>query len=93
MGEWLWLFQWITTALGPWVVPRLAVILLEWPFHLLCSGAAGLLVWRLTFCICPAYSGARWTHALAFATWRRLALLSASAWAQADADTGGSEVR
>ena len=80
MASWLWLVQWIAIALGPWAVPRLAVLLLEEPLHFLCSGWLGLLAWRLTFCICRAYSGTRWQRAVLYATWRGLVLLSASAW-------------
>ena len=91
MGEWLWLVQWIATIVGPWAVPRLAVILLDWPFHLLCSGAAGLLAWQLTFCICPAYSGARWTHALGYACWRGFVLCAAALWVHYWLDYSGQQ--
>ena len=80
MDRWLWLIQWIAQMVGPWAVPRLAVLLLEEPSHLLCSGWLGLLAWRLTFYIFPAYSGSRWTHALAFACWRGFVLCAASLW-------------
>lgn len=87
----LWLFQWIATMVGPWAVPRLAVVVNEWPLHFLCSGWLGLLAWRLSFCIFPRYSGTRWTHALLYALWRGSVLVCASVlvhwWADASGQT------
>lgn len=80
MDRWLWLLKWIAQMVGPWAVPRLAVLLLEEPLHFACSAWLGLLAWRLTFYIFPAYSGTRWTHALAFACWRGCVLCCVSFW-------------
>ena len=64
---------------GPWAIPRLAVVVLEWPLHCLCSAWAGLAAWRGTFCICRPYSGPSLPVALLCSTWRGFVLLVASA--------------
>lgn len=89
MSGWLWLIQWIAVMAGLWAVPRLAVVVLEWPLHWLCSGWAGLLAWRLTFCISPRYSGTSSLGALLCSTWRGLLLLAASCWVHYALDYSG----
>ena len=92
MGQWLWLVQWIAVMAGPWAVPKLAVVVLEWPLHFACSGWAGLLAWRLTFWVCPAYSGTSSAVALLYATWRGFVLLAASAWVHYWLDYSGQQL-
>jgi len=87
-----WYVQFAATIAGPWVVPKLAVVLLEEPLHLLCSGWLGLLAWRLSFCIFPRYSGTRWTHALLYASWRGSVLVCASVLVHWWADCSGQTI-
>ena len=48
----LWYVQFAATLAGPAVVPRLFVVLLEWPMHFVCSGCLGLLGTALTWSTC-----------------------------------------
>ena len=91
MDGWLWLIQWIATSVGPSVVPILWILLSEEPLHFLCSGWLGLLAWRLSFFILPAYSGPRWTRALGISIWRGFVLLAASLVVHCWSDYSGQQ--